>query len=103
MNYFYLWLSEDNLVFNNNDNKWKTKTYHTAGIFQESNKKIVEICKIYTPNTPMNDHALSWLGTGTSIKRGGVKPSLLMILNFNLKLTVLLDLACHQMCHSGLF
>ena len=73
------------------------------GIFQESNRKIVERGKIDTPNTPIHDYALSWLSTGTSIQCGGVKPSLLLILNFNLKLTILLDLACYQMCHSGLF
>jgi len=78
------------------------KQYHAVGIFQESNRKIVEI-NIDTTNTPILDLALSWLGTGTSIKRGGVKPSLLMILNFILKLTILLDFACHQMCHSGWF
>jgi hypothetical protein len=28
---------------------------------------------IYTPNTPIADHACSWLDTRTSVKSGGVK------------------------------
>ena len=29
-----------------------------------------ERCKIDTPDTHISDRSLSWLGTGTSIKRG---------------------------------
>ena len=29
--------------------------------------------KINTCNTPIHDHLLTWLGTGTSIKRGGIE------------------------------
>jgi hypothetical protein len=29
--------------------------------------------QIYTTNIQIHDHSLSWLGTGTSIKHGGVK------------------------------
>ena len=36
--------------------------------------KIVETeAKSRPPNTPLLDSSLFWLGTGTSIKRGGVK------------------------------
>jgi hypothetical protein len=41
----------------------KSKKYHT----------FVERSKIDIPNTHVHDCSLSWLGTGTSIKRGGVK------------------------------
>jgi len=34
-----------------------------------SNIKIVEIGKIDTPNTQIHDRSLSWLGTGTLIKK----------------------------------
>jgi hypothetical protein len=33
--------------------------------------------KIDTPSTQIHDRSLSWLGTGTSIKSGGVKLVLL--------------------------
>ena len=36
-------------------------------------KKKVEGAKFDTPNTHINDRSLSWLGTDTSIKSGGVK------------------------------
>jgi hypothetical protein len=32
-------------------------------------RKIEERGKIDTPNTPINDHTLSWLGSGTLIKK----------------------------------
>jgi hypothetical protein len=35
--------------------------------------KIVGVI-IDSPNTQIHDHSLSWLGTGTSIKKYGVKP-----------------------------
>ena len=47
--------------------------YHSVGTFPKSNSKIVERCKIDTPNTQIHDRSLSWLGTGTPIKSGGVK------------------------------
>ena len=34
--------------------------------------KIVERCKIDTSNTQIQDHALVWFGTDTSIKGDGV-------------------------------
>jgi hypothetical protein len=36
-------------------------------------KLIVMILAIDTRNTQIRDHAISWLGTGTSLKSGGVK------------------------------
>jgi hypothetical protein len=41
--------------------------------FQNQIPKIVERGTIDTPNTQIVDHSLSWFGTGTSIKSGGVK------------------------------
>ena len=35
--------------------------------------KIVERCKSDTPNIPIHDRSLYWLGTGTPIKISGVK------------------------------
>jgi hypothetical protein len=35
--------------------------------------KIIERSKIDTPSTQIHDLSLSWLGTDTSIKSGGVK------------------------------
>jgi len=52
--------------------KWEKK-YHTVRTIPKSNIKIVERSKLDTPNTQIHDHSLSWLGTGTSIKRGRVK------------------------------
>jgi hypothetical protein len=48
----------------------KNKEYHTIA---KSNIKIVERGKIDTPNTQIHDTSLSWLGTDTSLKGGGVK------------------------------
>ena len=48
----------------------KENMYHTAGTISKSNRKITERGKIYTPNTQIHEHSLSWLGTGTSIKSG---------------------------------
>jgi len=31
---------------------------------------------MYSPNTQIYDRPLTWLGTGSSINRGGVKPVL---------------------------
>ena len=39
---------------------------------RKSNIKIVERDKINTTNTPIHDYSFSCLGTGTSIKGGGV-------------------------------
>jgi hypothetical protein len=44
--------------------------YHTVGTVPKSNSKIEEAKLISLIHIP--DHSLSWLGTGTSIKRGGV-------------------------------
>ena len=48
-------------------NKMENKKYHTVWTAPKSNRKI------YTSNTQIHDRLLSWLGTGTSIKSGGVK------------------------------
>ena len=45
---------------------------HSVGKIPKSNIKIVEKGKIDTPNTHIHDRSLPWLGTGTSIKSGGV-------------------------------
>ena len=52
-------------------NKMKSKKYHTVGTIPKSNIKIVKRGKIDTPNTQIHDWSIFWLGTGTSIKRGG--------------------------------
>jgi hypothetical protein len=49
--------------------KKKKKKFHTVGTVPESNRKIVERCKIDTHNTQELHRRLSWLGTGTAIKR----------------------------------
>jgi hypothetical protein len=53
--------------------KWKKKlTTLSVGTFPKSNIKFVEIGKIDTPNIQIHGRSLSFLGTGTSIKSGGV-------------------------------
>jgi hypothetical protein len=47
----------------------KTKKYHSVGSVPRSNLKIVAIDKIYTPNTPVHDYSLSWLGSDTSVPK----------------------------------
>jgi hypothetical protein len=44
-----------------------------VGTIPKSNIKIVERGKIDIPKTQIHDYSLSWLGTDTSIKSGGVK------------------------------
>jgi hypothetical protein len=51
----------------------KNIKYHIVGIIPISNIKIVERGKIDNPSTQTHDCSLSWLGTSTSIKSGGVK------------------------------
>ena len=51
----------------------KNKKYHTVRTIQKSNLKIVERGKNDPPNKQIHDRSISWLGTGTSIKSGGVK------------------------------
>ena len=58
---------------NQSINQTKNKEYNTVGTILKSNIKIVERGNIDTPNTQLHDSSLSWLGTGTSIKSGGVK------------------------------
>ena len=53
--------------------KKKKKKYYTVGTVPKSNRKIVKRDKIDIPITQIHDHPLLWLGTGTSIKSGGVK------------------------------
>ena len=55
------------------DNKQKTMHYRTVETDPKSNRTIIERGKIYTLNTQIHDHSLSWLGTGTSIQSGGVR------------------------------
>ena len=50
----------------------KNKKYDTVETIPKSNIKMTERGKFDTPNTQIHDRSLSWLGTGTSIKRGGV-------------------------------
>jgi len=52
-------------------NNMKKQKYHTVRTVPKSNRKIVESGKIDTPN--IHDRSLSWLGTCTSIKSGGIK------------------------------
>jgi len=54
-------------------NKMKTKKYHTVGTMPKPHSKIVERIKIDTTNTQIHGLSLSWLGTSTSIKSGGVE------------------------------
>jgi hypothetical protein len=54
-------------------NNKREKKNTTIGTIPNSNIKIVERGKIDTPNTHINDRPLSWLGTGTTIKSGGIK------------------------------
>jgi hypothetical protein len=56
--------------------KWKKKNKkknHMVGTIPKSNRKIVTRDKIDIPNTQIHDCSLICLGTGTSIKSGGVK------------------------------
>ena len=55
-------------------NKMKNKKYHTGGTVLNYNIKIDERGKIDIPSTQTHDRSLSLLRTGTSIKRGVVKP-----------------------------
>ncbi len=50
----------------------KNKKYYTVETVPKPNLKI-DRGKMFTPNTRIQDNSLSWLGTGTSIKSGGVK------------------------------
>jgi hypothetical protein len=47
--------------------------YNTVGTVPKSNIRIVERGKSDIPNTQIHDRSLSWIGTGISIKSGGVK------------------------------
>jgi len=49
----------------------KNEKYHIVGTVPKSYRKIVERGKIGTPNPQIHQHfsLLSWLGTGTSIKK----------------------------------
>ena len=51
----------------------KNKKYHTDGTMAKSNIKIVERDQIDTSNRHVDDRSLPWLGTGTSMKSGGLK------------------------------
>ena len=52
-------------------NIMKNENYHTVGTFPNPIRKIIERGKINTPNTYIQDHSLTWLGTDIS-KSGGV-------------------------------
>jgi hypothetical protein len=45
------------------------KNKHTVGTGLKCHRKIVETGKIDTPNTHIHNCTLSWLVTGTSIKK----------------------------------
>jgi hypothetical protein len=47
----------------------KNIKYHTV---PKSNTKNVERGKFHTPSTQIHECSLPWLGTGTSIKSGGI-------------------------------
>ena len=55
----------------------KTKKDHTVGTVLTFIRNIVEIGKFDISNTHIHDRSLSWLGTFSSIKSGGVKLVLL--------------------------
>jgi hypothetical protein len=50
--------------------------YHTVGTIPKYNRKFTERSKIDTLNTQILDRSHSDLGTGTSMKSGGVKLAL---------------------------
>ena len=50
----------------------KNKNYHADRTISRPNTEFVERGKIGTPNTPIHERSLSWLGTGISIKSGGL-------------------------------
>ena len=54
-------------------NKTKNKKYYTVGTNPKSKIEIVERCKINTPSTKIHHCLISRLGTGTSLKSGGMK------------------------------
>ena len=56
--------------------KWKTKNATLPETVPKYNRKIAETVKIDNPNTHIHEGAYSWLGTGTSIKSGGIIPIL---------------------------
>jgi hypothetical protein len=51
------------------------------GTIPKSNMITVERDKIDAPNTKVHGISLSWLGTGTSIKGGGVKLVVMQVLS----------------------
>ena len=53
----------------NNSNKKQNKKYQSVGTVPTSNGKIVERGKIDTPTQHIHDRSLSWLRTGTSIRK----------------------------------
>jgi len=59
-------------ISDSNRKKMKNKKYHTVGTVLKFRRKIVERGKIDIPDTQIYDRSLSWLGTGTSIKRMGL-------------------------------
>ena len=58
-------------------NKMKNKPYQTSLTVPIANRKIIERGNVDTLNTQIHDSSLTCLGTGTSIKCGGVKLVLL--------------------------
>ena len=58
----------------------KTKIkFHAVGTVPKTSRKFVKRGKIDNPRTEVHDRSLSWFGTGTSIKSGGVKLVLWLI------------------------
>jgi len=55
----------------------KNKKYYTLITIPKLNVKFVERGEIHTPNTQIHARSLSYLGTDTAMKNGGVKLVLL--------------------------
>jgi hypothetical protein len=64
------------MTWEDSRNKMKNKKYHTVGTIPKSNIKIAERGKIDTTISQIHVRSLSWLGIGTSLKRGGIKSAL---------------------------
>ena len=63
---------KDNVRSEINKTKNKKKTTLSEQV-QNTIEKLLKRSNIDTPNTYIHDDSLSWLGTGTTVKSGGVK------------------------------
>jgi len=68
----------------------KNKEYHTVCTVPNSNRTVVERGNIDTTDINIHECSLFWLGTGTSIKSGGVSLGLSAKIT-NLFICLLLD------------